>query len=265
MEDEPPAERPQIEWVRSELEKSGYPLEMRVAAMMREQGALDARHSRPYVDPTTGLVREADVVGLWVGPPRIWVYVYLVAECKSAPKPWVVFDDGNGPTDDADRRLEAAVTREFPESGHFERRVANGNGIHRTLLAPSRLGTSVTAITGQKPDPNTINAAWSAVQAAVSASRGFQSDIDTENPIGATPDTYVGVITFPVVVTTGGLYRSWLGPANNLELEAIDRAEVTIRPTAEASLTRCIIVTEAGLPDLCRRASATARFLAGQT
>jgi hypothetical protein len=260
MAEEPDGDKPQIEWVRKELKKSGYPLEMRVAATMRAHRAYDARHSRPYVDPTTSLIRETDVVGLWVASPPRWVYVYLVVECKSSPKPWVVFDDGEGLSDDPERRLEMAVSGEFPAPGRFLARVEDDNGLHKTLLAPSRIGTSVTAITGQKPDANTPNPAWSAVQAAVSAARGFQADIDTENPVGATKETYVGVLTFPVVVTTGGLYRSWLDAGNELQVEAVDRAEVTVRPTTVPNLTRCLIVTEAGLPDLCQQARETADY-----
>ncbi len=47
-------------------------------------------------------------------------------------------------------------------------------------------------------------------------------------------------------------------------IERVDQAHVTLRPGAENDVKRCLVVTEAGLPDAIARASATATALLPQ-
>lgn len=50
--------------VRSWLSRHGYPLELRVAGLLRQAG-LSADHHRVYADPVTAKSRESDEWGTW--------------------------------------------------------------------------------------------------------------------------------------------------------------------------------------------------------
>jgi len=77
--------------VASWLSTQGYPLEMRVAAAMR-QGGLGVRQSVHYSDAESAKSREADVVGTTVDRPGLaMALACFVVECKAASKPWVLF------------------------------------------------------------------------------------------------------------------------------------------------------------------------------
>lgn len=74
--------------VRSWLDVSGFPLEMKAAAAFREAG-FEVRQSTTFADPVTDKGREIDVLA---NDPDIMGFVDLavVVECKSSPNPWVV-------------------------------------------------------------------------------------------------------------------------------------------------------------------------------
>lgn len=74
-------------WIASQ----GFPLEMRVAEILRSS-AVGWDHGRVYQDPETGKVREIDVVGYFDNRP---FSTHAVFECKhSDGKPWVAFATG---------------------------------------------------------------------------------------------------------------------------------------------------------------------------
>src|SRR5436309_14473721 len=81
--------------VRSWLKAQGYPLEMRVAEILRASGA-GWDHGRVYHDQVTGKPREIAVVGyfdLWEKPE---FSIHLVFECKhTRDKPWILFSTAN--------------------------------------------------------------------------------------------------------------------------------------------------------------------------
>ncbi len=70
----------------------------------------------------TGKLREADVIGCWrVTNGSHSVFAYLVVECKSRAKPWVVFDANDGLTGRPPDLLETLYTDEIPEAGRLGR------------------------------------------------------------------------------------------------------------------------------------------------
>jgi hypothetical protein len=77
--------------VRAWLDSQGYPLEMRVADVLRNANA-PWDHSRVYDDPLTSKVREIDLMGYLDYRKPVKFSVHLVIECKhSRGKPWVLF------------------------------------------------------------------------------------------------------------------------------------------------------------------------------
>ena len=79
------------------LNKSGYPLEMRVAQAFRMRLAShgwNIRTNDTYTDPKTGTPRERDLVAYssidLFAKRGISLGVELFVECKSITSPWVV-------------------------------------------------------------------------------------------------------------------------------------------------------------------------------
>lgn len=87
---EPPADGIESR-LRGWIESQGFPLEMRVAEVLRSIGA-GWDHGRVYNDPETGKVREVDIVGYFDNRPYS---THAIFECKhSDGKPWVAFATG---------------------------------------------------------------------------------------------------------------------------------------------------------------------------
>ncbi|MGW1344257.1 hypothetical protein ACWCOV_24680 [Kribbella sp. NPDC002412] len=276
MTDPVPERKSLIDRVRSGLEAGGYPLEMRVARMMRQHHAQSVEQSRYYVDRKTGAIRETDVIAMWstsTGPddPEIiepdavaghvgCTYLYLVMECKSAPSPWVIFDDGGQPRRDPGESLQMTISQERPVDGIHLGRFLGGekHDAEGTLFGPSRVGSGIVEVRlkGQEAG-NRPNKAWEAVQAAISAAYGVLADMDLDTPLDVLDWDYLGMIVQPVVITSGALFRCWLGDEDVLQLSEIQRGEVAIRPGTEPDLVRCLVVTESGLSELINDARRT--------
>jgi hypothetical protein len=75
--------------VREWLEKSGYPLEMEVAATLHGSG-FSVTPSFIYTDEDSGKNREIDILAT-KSDNMGFSHVGYVIECKSTPNPWVVF------------------------------------------------------------------------------------------------------------------------------------------------------------------------------
>lgn len=237
------------------LERTGFPLEMRVAEEARRAQPQWVDQSRNFVDPVSGKIRETDVVAGWADQDRRGgAYVYLVLECKAKPAPWVIFDDGELMTDDAELRLAWTARRSAPDDlGNTQApTIRSGAFVGGTLFKPSRVGFGVIEATFNDPKPQERNGAWDAVRSAVSAAHGVLNEFDP----GQIERTSVALLAVPVVVTSGRLFRAYL-QRGETNVEEIDRGEVLVRPGSELDQTRCMIVTETALPGLLDEARAT--------
>ena len=250
MSNEDTVEAKVQEW----LTRTGFPLELRVAREARRSRCLWAEQSRYFVDPETDQVRETDVV-VGLGPERqpSSSNVVLIVECKAKPVPWIVFDDGDLPTDDAEQRMSWAVGA-APRNRY-------GDGLRmglipnaftgNTLLAPSRTGSGIVAMEDRQKGQER-NSAWDAVRSAVSAAVGLAPEFDSRTvDNGDSP-----LLLFPVVVTSGKLMRAYLS-GDKVAVESVDRAEVLWRPTARKAYVRCLVVREEAWPKLLQQAQAT--------
>lgn len=204
------------------LEKSGYGLEMRVAAACR-RGWLPTTQSVPYVDPTQqDTIREADVVVRFggqlrtLGEPNITGTYFLAAviECKSSmAKPWValmVFDSVSG--------QESTLVRSMS---------VDEESLDRLIRGGVRFGQapSADALVSAHSDQNT---AGSALRQAMSAASGIHEQFDpaTQHEFDPMINRYL-VLTLPVLVTAGELYGATLGPAGEIQVE--DLAHVFVK------------------------------------
>lgn len=240
--------------VQKWLTQTGFPVELRVAREARRASPLWTEQSRYFVDPETEQVRETDVVvGLGPRGQHPSGNVVVVAECKAKPVPWVVFDDGGLPTDDARRRMSWAVRasprNEFGDG--LSLRIKHNAFTGDTLLRPSRLGFGIIA-KGERQKGQERNSAWDAVRSAVSAAHGLAPEFDhrvIDN--GDSP-----LLLFPVVVTSGKLMRAYLS-GEDVAVESVDRAEVLVRTSVTKAQVRCIVVRERAWPKLLQDAQAT--------
>jgi len=252
--------------VRTWLAGTGFPLEFRVADAARSHMPHWLEQSRYFTDPTTGKVRETDVVVQWVGESgQVFANITLVIECKSKPQPWVVFDN-NLVDNDARARLDWSVFWATERENLYGAIVDDGVptvssyvDVEKTLFRMSRLGTGIVSALGNEESRRGGGAdgAWEAVQAAVAAAHGVGKDM-TANATGRFDKVRIAV--FPVVVTSGRLFRAYLS-GGQLDVEEVRRAEILVRRGSEPAMTRCFVVTEPGLSALLAEAAATPKAL----
>lgn len=144
------------------LRATGYPLELRVAKTLRDAGAHYVNQSRHYVDRTTEKVREIDAVAVWrERRDEEHVFTYLVAECKSKPRPWVVFDANEGATADLNVLFDTLYTVEIGMSQHSDsvftihssqqtaRSLSRRDLVTPSLKQGSEIGKKMTTPTGR--------------------------------------------------------------------------------------------------------------------
>jgi hypothetical protein len=243
------------ERVLATLRKSGYPLELRVAAELRRTGAYYVAHTRHYVDKVTKKVREIDVVACWRAERRDHtVYVYLVIECKNKPSPWVVFEPDDE-VSDLEELFDGLYVWDYNGADAWTLVSHRDFSTEGTFLAPGRIGRSFVDPMKKKSDAP--DGAFMAVQAAISAVEGFHQDIDLSR-LKNRPSI---VVSMPVVVTSGVLFLGGLGDDGDIHIVRTDFAEVGSRPGLETAAKRCVITNEAGLPNLVAAVVKTAGAL----
>ena len=99
-DDEQPALDELESKVSAWLNRSGFPLEMRVAQAFKERlphKEWEVETNVPYTDPTTGVTRERDLVAntyvdIWARRGVSIALEYFV-ECKSTASPWVILKE----------------------------------------------------------------------------------------------------------------------------------------------------------------------------
>lgn len=261
------------------LNKGGYALEMRVAEQLRKADAALVTQSQYYPDPETNKPREIDVVGYFAGQSseesRRWIHLFLVIECKSKPAPWVIFDGGKANSNDPVVNLIVTPTFLAPTEGREHTDVwkeieadlttaPSGLRPPRVLFTPTQYGRGSGIVEARESETRggPTDKAWAAVKGAVSAARGISDDFRASDPEGRVEFSKPFFIAwFPVVVTSGKLYRSWLNEAGEMDLAEIDRGSISIPTTRSDQYTRCIVVTEAGLGALLEEVQATLAVL----
>ena len=251
------------------LAKSGYPLEMRVAAMARAFHPGFVSQSRYYADPTTGTLRETDILVSWRKKnrsERALTFLYLAMECKSAIHPWVIFDNDQTPFIDSSHGLALTPTRFEPEGDEwledrFEAYCDADPLDEGTLFSPrsypAGYGIVERMLNADKQKGSDTNNAWAATQAAVSAAYGLLAGT---NKTQSSQRMHLSSIVVPVAITSGPLFRCWLDGDGEIDIKKTDRASVHVGLSAEARSVRCLVVTEQGVESLLEDAVATIKI-----
>lgn len=245
------------------LDKTGYPLEMRVAAEVRKTDAYLVNQSRYYVDPLTDKIRETDVVGGWRSAnDGAHSYAFLVIECKDKKdKPWVAFDSNLDEEEEVDELLMFDLLRKFEsnEEHSFRDRVRHpAFRVEGTLIEPQRLSHAIveTFIDSEKREGR--DSAWEAVQAALSATEGLLRDIESQDLNEA---RFVGAVALPVVVTSAPLFRAWLDDEGTMRVRRTSEVNVVARLATSSQEARIAVINEDLVPMYVRRSSNTADAL----
>lgn len=198
------------------LDKSGYPLEMRVTQRLHSAPLSQQWERDPnllYTDADTGTSRETDYyLDLWEDNKWFNIVFRLVIECKSTTTPWVVFQRPNGiaqvspvkPSSlwDVNRNLTYYFAQ---RSGQMTRVVAA-----LELFLRGRVSTWPApgyAIAEAFKGPNDRDVAYNAARQALSAAVGTMGT----NIWGGMDSPQPGCSSItPIVITTSPLFEARL-------------------------------------------------------
>lgn len=226
------------------LNKNGYPLEMRVASMIRKYSDFAIRQGWHYIDVESGDSREIDIVCTAEVSSGV-AEINFVIECKSTKKPWVLFTSD----DAADSYHELNSFGIFSELARKELSTdylseTRGLSIEDKDRIPwfkkdGLLGYSIAqAFEGNKDAP--YNASLSTIKAAT----WLKSNSLWQNSAEYRPYA----ISFPIIVTDVPLFECSLGEDNEPALKEIDHGYLFFKQHVSESYPTCIsIVTESYL------------------
>jgi hypothetical protein len=216
------------------LMKSGYALELRVAAACRRV-SLPTYASYPYQDPTQpGTTREADVVVMFDRRLSSFsedsVGVLAVIECKFPKgKPWVAILRPDETVDG----FTFTASQSASEDSLEDLRIAWG-GLAPFGKAPSADSLVSALVAEGKSD---YNAAGPALRQAMSAASGVQQQYTPPRDRHLT-------ITLPVLVTAGELVGASLNSTGEIKVEDLSNVFVrTPRPAGGGSVGNVHVMT----------------------
>jgi hypothetical protein len=250
MNDKPPL----VDRIRSWIRQSGYPLEMATAKTFRATSALHVDSGRFYKDPTTGKVREVDVVATWRGLGfGSWIAFLFVVECKTSADPWVIFRDES--TDSlALMHLLAFSVRKFDtDEVEFERELISRfqempnvsflHGPHQAGQAIKTFKPASNLSHQAKQGDSGPNAARDAALQVISSAIGITNEVDPR------PGANDVIYTFPIVVTSSPLFICTMTANNKIELHGTGISSVFLRIDIRDEPTIVHIVHESALEE----------------
>jgi len=242
------------------LQRTGYPLEMRVAKEFRTKRPAFVEQSYFYHDVATGEVREGDVLASWSTSPGDWLQLLFAVECKSSGVPWVVFTEGRERLEPLDFRRWLDAT---PSIGLSAKRIVElGARIKRFPIPLLTMSKSPGYGIVEKKDEGKqrgggASLAYDAVRQAASfalgiAGRANSGDAEVSN--GEEPD-YTSII-FPIVVTKSPIFECWLNSDNLPTARQVDSSSVVVylgKPARHVVVTVVNDNNIAQLADACLR------------
>lgn len=217
------------------LNKTGFPLEMRVARDMRA-GLPDwyIDSNLVYDDPETGNLRECDLAASlgvdFFAEKGVSIRVELIVECKATQAPWVILRESFGNRNPRPLVVASSHTRNY----RIEQRP---DGLDLTAACSAldkflsgRIPPSPAAgyaISEAFKQPNSRDAAYSAVHQVLSAMDYFARDYFNDDPRDR--DRPIVALFLPVVVTSSPIYEASLDDASGeVEVRHVDRSAVSI-------------------------------------
>lgn len=244
MQETPSFQGKVLEW----LEKQGYPLEMRVAALWRSRTSFEVRQGWHYSDVETGQSREIDVSVTSMDPLGL-AAIHVSVECKATTKPWILFTS-NHTVENYSRFLafglmsgsarkalvpaalsfgEVAVSEEVRSACRSMPWFWGNTGIGYTL---------VQAFDGNSDVPYAATTA--AVKAAIGCLTGGPGH-DSSVPF---------MVSFPAVVTTSPLLECFLDDRGEPQIKEIERGFLFYqRRISGTPPIKVAVISERGLSD----------------
>jgi predicted RecB family endonuclease len=202
--------------IRDWLDSTGFPLEMEVAELFREQG-FAVRQSSTWVDRATEKVREIDVVAKQESETG-GVEVAFVVECKASKHPWVVLCSDHT-LSGYNRIFALSLTSRGARTATATRVLAATSPMRNFVLVPDRSGYALREALSAKDSDAAFAAAMSATKAAA-------AQVRHREPGGIEPISFA----FPVVVVDSPLFEAAYVDVSGLQLEQVARSAFLFDP-----------------------------------
>ena len=224
--------------------KQGYPLEMKVAAALRNEDFY-VNQSPYYNDPETNISREIDVIAT-KGDHLGFLEVALVIECKtSIDKPWVLFTSERheeGRNKLFTFGILSNIAREKIVDKSWPAQALKQEFDLIWLNKPDRTAFGVTSAFSSGED-----AAYKAVVGALKASIDWSLPKEQNPPLK---------FIFPVIVLEGSLFEAYLGQDGETIVEEVDEGFITNHRSISGIYCSSVhIVTTKKLSSFCREAA----------
>ncbi|GII32307.1 hypothetical protein [Planotetraspora mira] len=222
------------------LENRGYPLEMRVAHALRNRGrAFYVEQSRYYPDPTSGELRESDVVANWTSTDTEKsdgraIYFSAVIECKSGGAPWIIFTE----TEKPDRNTSLHFLLSLLWAGVDRWKYREEFSRWDTHISPVMAGRHPAGygITQKRNERGARDGAYDAVRQVAAAAYGVLNDRQSfHNGFGPG----IGIV-MPVIVTDSPLFECYVNYAGDVEARSVTQSALSLRMPYE-SASNCYI------------------------
>lgn len=227
------------------LGEHGYPLEMRVASVVRKYTRFDIRQGWHYIDPESGNSREIDIV-CTAPEPRGMAEINFVIECKATKKPWVIFA-----SEDA-----ASSYHRLNAFGLFSQAA-------RSAVA-ERLFSSDLYSPADYEDAKSIPWLWKEGLVGYAITQAFEGNNDVpyvasmscikasiwllSQSLWQSAEYRTHSISFPIIVTTSPLFECTLKDDGSLALCEIGHGHLFFKQHINEFFATCIsVVTESHL------------------
>jgi hypothetical protein len=234
------------------LTKSGFPLEMKMAAACTSAG-FDVAQGIYYVDPETSTARETDILASKEHvSAEAWMRFFVVIECKAdRDAPWVLFPRLGGQLPPRDRILRLTMPRTtVPLMARLARR---GDFVAAAAFASS----PVPAYGVARALKEGTDHAYAAAMSVAKASAAIMEEA-TKNAAGE--DTFD--VIWPVIVTEAPLFEARLSTTNDVEVTSVERGLLGWRhPIAGRGVPAIDIVHASAVQAFLRDLNAVADLL----
>lgn len=223
--------------IRSWLNKNGYPLEMKVAKILKEKG-FEIGQSILYKDNETGKYRETDIIAhITKNINNVWFNLTFVFECKKTiEKPWVAF---------INKTEEKNLTNTPPIFGSrnaqllFQQIIKNNNYRSPTIF-PDLKKYAYNLVSSHNENKDL---AYNAMQSVLKATDYLVTKSNESNKMFCN-------IYIPIIVIEGSLIEASLDQNNEIELCEINKSYViTTKSFEEQSSSLLMVITSEFMED----------------
>lgn len=248
------------------LNRSGFPLEMRVAAAW-EQAGFAVAQSVYYIDPETEDAREADILASREEVTAdAWLRVTVVVECKArADAGWVVFPRRGVPLNPAGRiRMLTAPVSTSPYLSRVGRRpeVSTLGAFAPRTIAYAMAQVKRIKDVGQEKSKDREDGKDHAYAAIMGVSKATSSLLEQLSQDRSDDEFEV---LWPVIVTESPLFAAQLGTDGAVAVQAITECTLSWRhPTARGVLA-IDVVHASVLNEYVKKVAEAAEFLTQHT